>query len=242
MELTRDSTCDRMCNTIACSFDNGACEADPGSNAFCHSRINSGANPGMEVCSWYSRNTCCTRAQDLDYMAAVIKAFQPSTKCQVERECQDNIDRALCAPCSPNSNVFIRNTTLMLCDSFIDLFVPPLAWFLPVHCFSRGAHTQNRLFESCKDSFFEKDGECQRPSELYTSAEGFAKLLGLRASDQSKCFAVTDDETYRPPRLCCFPCLSLSASLFSTNTLHSPALLSKQMTQNLHGRVRCCTQ
>ena len=130
VELTRDSTCDRMCNTIACGFDNGACEADPGSNAFCHSRINSGANPGMEVCSWYSKKTCCTRKQDTDYMGALIKAFQPSTKCQVQRECQENIDHALCAPCSPNSNVFIRNTTLMICDSFINLFVHPPP-FLP---------------------------------------------------------------------------------------------------------------
>ena len=204
VELTRDSTCDRMCNTIACGFDNGACEADPGSNALCHSRTNSGANPGMDVCSWYSKKTCCTRTQDTEFMAAVLRAFQPSAKCQVQRECQETIDHALCAPCSPNSNVFIRNTTLMLCDSFIDLFAHHL--FVVVsqvktHSLTR---TQNRLLDSCKDSFFEKDGTCQRPSEMYTSAEDFAMLFGLRASDQSKCFAITDDETYKGPGLLFF--------------------------------------
>ena len=62
-------------------------------------------------------------------------------------------------------------------------------------------HTKNRLFESCKDSFFEKDGECQRPSELYTSAEEFAKLFGVRASDNTKCFSDTDYDSIKPSGL-----------------------------------------
>lgn len=214
VELTRDSTCDRMCNTIACNFDNGACEADPGSNAFCHSRVKSGANPGMDVCSWYSKNTCCTRPQDLAYMTTLIKAFQPSSKCQVQRECQENIDRAICAPCSPNSNVFIRNTTLMLCNSFIDLFVFVFCFLFQMS----SPRTIHRLFDSCKDSFFEKNSECLRPSEMYTSAEEFAKLFGMRASDESKCFAVTDDETYKPPGLLLFFACFLHASPFQQKT------------------------
>ena len=78
--------------------------------------------------------------------------------------------------------------------------------------------TIHRLFDSCKDSFFEKNSECLRPSEMYTSAEEFAKLFGMRASDESKCFAVTDDETYKPPGLLLFFACFLHASPFQQKT------------------------
>ena len=121
MTYTTDDFCDQICNNLLCHFDGGSCQ-DPGSTDRCYGSNTPAANENMQVCSAYHQKTCCSEDAELELVKKYLEG-NASARCKVENECTEMIERAVCAPCSPNSNKFTMNTYVQYCSDFADLFV-----------------------------------------------------------------------------------------------------------------------
>jgi len=169
-----------------CHFDNGACDGMgeriiiPGpeedvpnsDDQPCYSNQMPRTVVDRYVCPDYKRETCCIFSDEIAYVKA--QQYNYSTQCKVDSECQNVINRVLCAACSPRSNKYYHGGKLAICKAFA-----------------------NEMFDSCAGSQFynEETHQCQYVSQAYNYGS-FMDLFGTLSNSEDNCFDGIDAEPF----------------------------------------------
>jgi len=172
-DLLKDNFCHEQCNILACNYDNTFCENKrPEKKKTCYNSKPPISLPGSTACPHYNDKSCCSDKYDFAMIEKRIDGFKTGG-CHLSDHCFDNIQRAVCAFCAPENNVFISNGTVQFSKYFRD-----------------------GLYSSCKGSFIKgKNGACTPIEEEYANADEFLELFGEITKSDAECF---DDLAYDP--------------------------------------------
>jgi len=197
-DLLDDAKCHEQCNILLCNYDNSKCEHL--SSKKCYNYQAPISLPKEEVCSEYYGSSCCTNSYDLSVIRKRLRSYKTSG-CQISDHCAANIEKAVCAYCSPDNNKFIRNGTIYFSKSF-----------------------QDALYASCKDSHILVGGTCKQVQSFYGS-DAFISLFGDVTEDSEHCFSsIAYDPTQETIIIICCCCrrwINCYCRYYSNNCLYS---------------------
>ena len=126
----------------------------------------------LGLCSIYSGSSCCTNPRTLKYFLELFEPFNSGHQnCAPSSKCFAEVQKALCAGCSPKSAKYFRNASINYCPSFAE-----------------------SLWDKCnKEKMLTKAGACDEVINIYGSKEGFFADLGsIAAADGKDCYMGDD--------------------------------------------------
>jgi len=170
VSYSTDNECDTACNNAQCGFDNGKCESLlNGLTDVCYDTWKPAART-LPVCDWYSESTCCLSYATISYVEAQVRRARNSSSCNMEPQCLSNIEKLLCAKCSPNNVNYYADGILKVCMNYAQE-----AW------------------KSCTHSYVpDGAGGCVAIDKRYTDAADWISQYGIYTFSSKECFGAQD--------------------------------------------------
>jgi len=154
-KLLEDGSCHPKCNVIQYNYSNDACKSASNERGKCYNSETPLESRYFFMCTDYRESSCCST---FDLFLIWEKFYNLTNSCEMSDHCRDNIEKAVCAYCSPNNKNFITNGFIQFSNYFRD-----------------------GLYSSCKSSSVNNNGTCVKIGTAFSNADLFIQLFGNAA-------------------------------------------------------------